>query len=147
GKCSGSNGVSWCNVSTTFRLIRAGFQYFGPPCTTRWPTAANFSKCDWPESQSINTFTADTWFGAEIFREKLSAADEPFTLNADPADAIPSILPSKTLRKPPVSNKANLMLEEPPLTLKTYCVAGFTESSLFQVARFEPLPFSPSLHS
>ena len=108
-----SNGLSWHSSSTNPAVMRCGSLYFGPPCTTRCPTAVNPSRPLRSSIQSIREPTATLWSGAATGREKLSAWFNPFTRKQASGSPIRSIPPASSRRsEPPASNSANLILDE-----------------------------------
>ena len=80
------------------RVIRCGSLYFGPPCTTRCPTAVNASRAAEfldPIHQNIHRCRV---IRRRHRREKLSAWFKPLTANVAPGSPIRSIPPSRIRR-------------------------------------------------
>src|SRR5664280_818657 len=121
---SGSNGLKARNSSIMAGSIRCGSLYFGPPSTTRWPTAA-------------------LWSAAGTDRENVSSSLTPFTRRTASGRPICSIPPPRIRRsESPASNSANLMLDDPPLIVRIWGLVGFIDRSWFNLP--EPTTPKPS---
>ena len=78
-------------------------------------------------------FNGTSVFLAASGREKLSAWFRPFTRKVASVSPIRSMLPARIRRsESPVSNSANLMLDEPPLMVRTHALACFTAAIGFE---------------